>query len=131
MIDLPEDAEIRVRSGRRFALKKGAYVYVGSALNGLEGRVGRHLGARKRLFWHIDYLLQLGKVRKVVLGETGTRLECAAARCLARILIAVPGFGCSDCRCGSHLFWSEEIGGLEQRVVGGVWSVVLSVESRV
>ncbi len=32
------------------------------------------------------------------------RKECAIARELAARLDGIPGFGCSDCACPSHLF---------------------------
>jgi len=35
----------------------GLYAYVGSAQNNFEQRVKRHQSKEKRLFWHIDYLL--------------------------------------------------------------------------
>jgi Uri superfamily endonuclease len=39
----------------------GRYIYVGSALNGIEPRVSRHLrtngGHLGSIHWHIDYLL--------------------------------------------------------------------------
>ncbi len=60
---------------------KGWYVYIGSALNGISGRLQRHLRRRKRARWHIDYLLAHGELEAVVAAETHDRLECAALLC--------------------------------------------------
>lgn len=84
----------------------GYYAYVGSAMNGLDKRVSRHLGSRKKLFWHIDYLLQYADVVEVFQVASPERLECRIARKLAENYHPIPGFGCSDCRCGSHFFYS-------------------------
>ncbi|MBI2934834.1 MAG: GIY-YIG nuclease family protein [Chloroflexi bacterium] len=105
--EMKEPAEIRVRSGRTFSLETGFYAYVGSALNGLEARVARHLGKEKKLHWHIDFLLERAAVRGVIVVETTEEIECSLARALARSLPSIKGFGCSDCRCPSHLFFCD------------------------
>jgi Uri superfamily endonuclease len=48
------DIAINIQAGkRRFYLDSGFYGYVGSALSGIEKRVGRHLSSEKRAYWHI------------------------------------------------------------------------------
>jgi len=86
--------------------EKGLYAYVGSAQNGLERRVQRHLRKTKKKFWHIDYLLDDDAVRivKVFCKEAEKSEECKIARKLSERGIAVKRFGCSDCGCVSHLF---------------------------
>lgn len=86
--------------------EKGLYAYVGSAQNGLERRVQRHLRKAKKKFWHIDYLLDDDAVRivKVFCKEAEKSEECKIARKLSERGIAVKRFGCSDCGCVSHLF---------------------------
>jgi len=44
----------------------------------------------------------------IILCETGERAECTIAEALSRQFDAIPGFGCSDCRCPSHLFFSTK-----------------------
>ena len=102
---------------KRFELDAGWYAYIGSALNGLGARVTRHLRAEKRKHWHIDYLLEKGVISDVVSAETDARLECAVAAGLAGFP-GIPGFGATDCRCRSHLFFSRERDDLERRVCG-------------
>ena len=85
------------------AFPKGRYIYTGSAKRHLAARVARHLGSRKRLHWHIDYLLaQPGSRVTGVLTFAAT--ECEINKRTPGQIV-VPGFGSSDCRagCGSHL----------------------------
>jgi Uri superfamily endonuclease len=84
-------------------LEAGTYVYCGSAMGGLEQRLARHFRAEKRVHWHIDHLLEVGRPLGAVLFE-GEDKECAVAAFLMKKGRPVPGFGCSDCACPSHLF---------------------------
>ena len=86
---------------------KGFYAYVGSAQNYLEKRIERHLRKDKQRFWHIDYILcdDAVKVVEVFWKIADKSEECRIARKLFDMSIPVIDFGCSDCRCMSHLFW--------------------------
>ena len=95
----------------------GYYVYVGSALNNLEKRVERHRSPKKKIFWHIDYLLEKGEIINVFQKENSRKLECVIAEKLSQRLQSVPKFGCSDCRCGSHLFYFEDKKVLENMIM--------------
>jgi len=108
LVELDRAKEIVAGRKHRFAFQKGFYAYVGSALAGLERRLARHLGARRRLHWHIDYLLNAAEVRIVICAETSDRKECVVAQTLSRRLPAVTKFGCSDCHCPSHLFFCQD-----------------------
>lgn len=108
MARLANPAEIEVSNKRKFALASGYYGYVGSALGSLEARIARHLSARKKYHWHIDYLLHDAEVCLAICAETEHREECFIAQALSRRLPSVPGFGCTDCRCSSHLFFSGD-----------------------
>jgi Uri superfamily endonuclease len=114
---LNKDTNLKVKSGRAFVLAAGFYGYIGSALGGLEQRVSRHLRATKKYHWHIDYLLNYARVEEVICAETKKKKECSIARALARSLRSVPGFGCSDCNCPSHLFFSDDKANLKNRVI--------------
>ena len=97
----------------RHVFAPGRYIYVGSAMNGLEARVRRHmntsLGAPKAVHWHIDYLLKEPEVRveAVFTRSSKERIECAIAAVVSRRGQPIKDFGCSDCRCESHLFKVE------------------------
>ena len=89
---------------------KGFYLYIGSALNGIEKRVSRHLKKRKNKFWHIDYFLSSRNVNidYVYSLESNKKMECNIAEKVGTIAKALAGFGSSDCKCRSHLFFVRE-----------------------
>ena len=65
----------------------------------------------------IDYLLARWKVSTVIWGHSETKLECSVAAGLrAAGLESAKGFGASDCRCPSHLFYSARRGELKAQV---------------
>ncbi|MDG6995962.1 MAG: GIY-YIG nuclease family protein [Nitrososphaerota archaeon] len=88
----------------RFAFPAGYYVYTGSARRSLEARIARHLRMKKRLRWHIDYLLGQARVVEVKRHHGGRLSECELNRQLPGRDAVAPGFGSSDCRCSTHLF---------------------------
>jgi Uri superfamily endonuclease len=110
---------------RRFEFQKGFYGYVGSALSGLERRVGRHLNSTKSLHWHVDYLLSTAKIRNIICAETSERKECMVAQTLSQGLLPIAGFGCSDCNCQSHLFLCNDLKALEISVFDAFRSLEL------
>lgn len=123
IIENHADADTEIQIGRigRITFKKGFYAYVGSALSGLEQRIKRHLrdvGKNKKLHWHIDYLLASPavEVREVVCAETTERKECKIAANLNLHLDPVTRFGCTDCSCNSHLFFSTSLAELREHV---------------
>jgi Uri superfamily endonuclease len=102
--------EVRLRVGKlgTFDFPAGRYVYTGSALNGLEQRLARHLRRRKKMHWHIDYLLRYARIEWIDTVRTSRRRECELnGRAMdapgARIL--AKGFGSSDCLCPAHLVY--------------------------
>ncbi|RLC94559.1 MAG: GIY-YIG nuclease family protein [Chloroflexi bacterium] len=117
LIELPESRVIQVgRLGLR-TFPRGFYAYVGSALNRLGPRIARHLRVQKKCHWHIDYLLKEASIKQVVICETSDRVECRLAQTLAKELPSVVGFGSSDCRCSSHLYFAPEPQELEHCVL--------------
>ena len=109
LIKLGKNSLLEVGKLGKIALKKGHYVYVGSALNSLEKRVQRHFRREKKMHWHIDYLLasRNAEIKKAYVKETIEREECTIAKKIAANATAIKGFGCSDCNCESHLFKVE------------------------
>lgn len=95
----------RIRIGKLGILnfKKGNYIYVGSALNNLEKRIARHKRNKKKLHWHIDYLLKHANIKRVKRFYSNKKIECKLARKIKGI--PIKNFGCSDCKCISHLFY--------------------------
>lgn len=99
---------IKVGKKRVIHFASGHYFYVGSALGGLEARIRRHLAKKKRHHWHIDYLLDVGKIIGVIAIPTTQKIECLIARSLLEGMESIAGFGSSDCGCRSHLFYYPE-----------------------
>jgi Uri superfamily endonuclease len=106
------DCTVMVGALGEITFRKGWHIYVGSALGtgGLK-RVDRHIALsqekNKRPKWHVDYLStsEVFPLRYAVTAVTSLRLECLVASALGGE--SVPGFGCSDCYCDSHLFFRE------------------------
>ena len=98
-----------LRVGRlpRCEYEPGTYLYAGSAGRGLRARIARHLRADRRRHWHLDWLLEAGRVAGVWWLETDRRMECAVAARLRGLGAEVPGFGASDCQCRSHLVYAH------------------------
>lgn len=104
-----------------FSFSSGFHVYVGSALGGggLK-RVQRHVNLSrnkdKKPKWHVDYLHlnpSFG-LDSAVCAFTPSKLECELAKELSGTtynesgISFVQGFGCTDCKCNSHLFYRRE-----------------------
>ena len=105
LIKINKDEFISYGLRNKFFFKKGYYVYVGSALNGLEKRIERHLKNKKKIYWHIDYLLKHTNIIKIYYIETRKKLECKIAEQLKKNFLQIDQFGSSDCKCKSHLFF--------------------------
>lgn len=92
----------------------GYYAYIGSAFGpgGVSARILRHCRINNKLRWHIDYLREVTTPVQAWCGYGGRDLEHRWARIYSRPgvfshpggVTAIPGFGCSDCQCESHLF---------------------------
>jgi Uri superfamily endonuclease len=84
-------------------------------MGGLRARINRHLKRKKKIRWHVDYLLEKGRMRGVMFAVTNERLECQLAKELGNAFNNYPGFGSSDCHCPSHLFFSENLSALQEK----------------
>lgn len=106
IIRVEDDASVNVGALGKLTFEKGLYAYVGSAQNNLEQRIKRHLRKEKRLFWHVDYLLDnnTAKIVKVLYKQANKAEECTIAVEIGKRSEPINGFGCSDCKCRSHLF---------------------------
>ena len=89
--------------------RKGYYLYVGSAMQGLTQRMARHQRLTKKKHWHIDHLREHAAFVAGIPIRSSEDRECKVARAAAAVADwSVPGFGCSDCTCASHLFGMRE-----------------------
>ena len=96
---------------KKTEFKPGIYLYIGSARNGLLGRIARHLRKEKKIFWHIDYFLQKAQIEEVWVNRNFFN-ECQtlheAKNLLKNSSFPLRKFGSSDCRCPSHLIYLPE-----------------------
>jgi len=106
LIKLAEPQVISVGGLNDVHFRGGYYAYVGSAMGGIETRLSHHLRRSGKPHWHIDYLLQRASIIDIDMCETEDRAECKIARVLGSQFDSIPGFGSSDCRCQSHLFFT-------------------------
>ncbi len=85
----------------------GFYIYVGSALNGLSMRLQRHKRKNKKKHWHIDHIFPKRlKLHKEISFRRKDRIEEALANDFSQISEdEIAGFGASDSRMKSHLFY--------------------------
>jgi sugar fermentation stimulation protein A len=105
ILSLKRNRTIDVGKLGKIRLKKGSYIYVGSAMANLTKRMERHRHLRKQHHWHIDELRAVAEFRSVLAIRSADRLECEIAKAMSRITEwSVPGFGSTDCSCKSHLF---------------------------
>ncbi len=121
VFELDKDQHISIGSLGVLFFKRGLYVYVGSAMNGLVSRIKRHLSRRKRFHWHIDYFSIHGQPIELYIKEKATKKsggkgkdmskgeraneEASIANCLSSHFAYVPKFGSSDSSAPSHFFF--------------------------
>jgi Uri superfamily endonuclease len=111
ILRMRESKDIRIGKLGRLHFRRGYYSYVGSAQgSGGEKRITRHFnvarGKNTTRKWHIDYLLPHSEMICAVFSPTDEALECVVAKLLGEYSEALPAFGCSDCTCESHLFFT-------------------------
>jgi Uri superfamily endonuclease len=106
LIHINKEIKIKVGALGIISFRKGDYCYVGSGQNNVEKRIERHFSPTKKIRWHIDYLLKNKHVnlKKAFQKKAGKEMECKIAKMLMESEQPIKGFGCSDCRCLSHLF---------------------------
>jgi Uri superfamily endonuclease len=97
----------------RLSVRKGYFLYVGSALGpgGLRARLAHHMRPAPKPRWHIDYLRTVAPLRQIWFCYGPERREhdwASALRELHGASIPFPRFGSSDCGCASHLFFFEK-----------------------
>jgi Uri superfamily endonuclease len=116
IIKLSKSKEINIGRLGTFVFPKGFYVYTGSAQNGLEKRINRHISGSKKVHWHIDYLLSYAKIVKVLRYIGDRNAECKLSCMIGGYDgsdVIVNRFGSSDCDCVTHLYYFKNMPGIE------------------
>ncbi len=127
LIHVPEETELFLKSIGTILLEPGIWAYVGSAMgNGstnLENRINRHFRKKKKIHWHIDYLLASDvQLTTAIWAESQTPIECVIAQHLEhdRGFSAGPRkFGSSDCKqgCVTHLYYAKDTARAEEAII--------------
>lgn len=105
LLHVPHNQSLEVGSLGTCELEAGWYVYVGSAVTGLDARLRRHVRRRKRFHWHIDRLRDIADRVVPLPVRSSRRIECDLAASVAQLYRStIPRFGSSDCDCPAHLF---------------------------
>jgi len=112
VLHLAADQVLEVGSLGPVHFEAGYYAYTGSARGpGGLARVERHIrvmeGKNSTRRWHIDRLLPSSSLVEVVATKTEENLECLIALKIGERLPFIERFGCTDCRCPSHLHFSR------------------------
>mgnify|MGYP005838924835 FL=1 len=108
ILELKRAREIHVGKLGIVSFRRGFYIYAGSAMAHLSKRLQRHRRLEKQHHWHIDRLRAVAGFHSAFVVRSSTRLECEIAEAMSRISEwNIPGFGCTDCCCLTHLFGFE------------------------
>ena len=114
ILKLDQESDIQIGKLGKLHFREGFYAYTGSALGtGGFKRVERHFnistGKNPTRKWHIDYLSSKSKIVYAILLPTEDAIECKLARNIIKIsgISIIPGFGCTDCMCETHLIYAE------------------------
>ncbi len=107
VIHLYKTCEIEIGKLGKVNFNKGHYVYVGSAMNSLNARLKRHLSDEKKIHWHIDYLLKNDNatIVEIIYNISEEKIECELSQLISKKSEHIKNFGCSDCKCESHLYY--------------------------
>ncbi|MFW6311609.1 MAG: GIY-YIG nuclease family protein [Nanoarchaeota archaeon] len=110
VIEIDKPIAVNVGSLGKIEFRENNYCYIGSGMNSLDKRIERHLTDKKKTHWHIDYLLKNknANITNVYYRDNNKKEECKVARRISKNNKPVRNFGCSDCKCESHLFKIEE-----------------------
>lgn len=106
-IKLNKDKKINIGKLGNIFFKQGYYLYIGSSMNNLSKRIERHYSKNKKIHWHIDYFLKQAELIDHEEFHSNKKEECLISNRFNR-LYSIKNFGSSDCKCKSHLYYSDK-----------------------
>lgn len=102
---MEEEKTVEVGALGEKAFRPGTYAYIGSAMNSLESRLGRHFsGQKENPHWHIDYFSAVADPAGFAAFAVDSEWECILSQTIVSESTSIEGFGASDCNCSSHLY---------------------------
>jgi Uri superfamily endonuclease len=96
-MNVQEKIEVSSKSSC-WIIDSGLYVYVGSAMSTLTGRVKRHLTEKKKKHWHIDFLTSRSKIILAILLPSKAKKEEEISQLVNEFGKPIKGFGSTDCK---------------------------------
>lgn len=114
ILRLQEEKKIEVGDLGNFRFTKGYYAYVGSAFGkgGLRQRISHHVNRADNPHWHIDYLRAYAEPVEVWVTKSVHKMEHVWANIMRNMPggnFFLTGFGSSDCKCVSHLYYFSSL----------------------
>ena len=123
VLRIKKDIKIKIGKLGKILFKKGIYIYIGSGMNNLIKRIERHLGknkkSKKRLHWHIDYLLQNKdtEIIDVFIKESTKKEEEIIANFVKKHSLGfIKNFGATDSKLKSHLYYVKSYDFLNEKM---------------
>ena len=104
-IKVKKNVSLTVGSLGVIRFKRGIYIYVGSGGKNVFKRINRHFRKEKKLRWHIDYLTTRFKPYMAWIIKGWNVDEDMLASILLDRYEHIDGFGATDSRHPSHLFY--------------------------
>jgi Uri superfamily endonuclease len=116
VLNSPGEATVQIGRLGKIRLRRGWYVYVGSALaekTGVLRRVGRHADLMRPKQWNIDFAKPYLRLLEIWFTHDPARRECtwsAAVGGLPGAEVHLKEFGGRDCRagCPAHFYYFAE-----------------------
>ena len=111
LINLEKEVEMKIKN-KEIRIKKGKYLYIGSAMKNLHQRVGRHISFKEGKYkkhWHIDSLLESGKVIFSIIIPDGIYKEEKLSKEFNKNFNSIKNFGATDLKTNSNLFIIDDI----------------------
>ncbi|MDH3691419.1 MAG: GIY-YIG nuclease family protein [Gammaproteobacteria bacterium] len=104
---------IRIGKIGTLRTQTGYYAYVGSAFGpgGVRARLAHHTRVSHRRHWHMDYLRPVVQIEAAWCSFDPKQQEHQWAELCSRLPNShapLNGFGSSDCKCDTHLFFFSD-----------------------
>lgn len=110
VMEAREEVEVETGALGLTKYRKGFYIYTGSAMKSLESRVKRHQRKKKKLHWHMDYIMpeHVKHVKSYMIRRGAALEEKIGADLLGIADGCIEDFGSSDSSLRSHLTYFKD-----------------------
>lgn len=114
IFSLDYDKTIKIGEHGKFRFSAGKYAYIGSAQGngGLKSRLAHHMNKIAEPHWHVDYFSEFAELEEIWYIESEKQFEHEWTNTMINMpggIFYITGFGSSDCKCISHLFYFRDL----------------------